>query len=80
MDSPQPTFKRILIVVYVHQLLKVFNSTGLTQEQEIASFSGMTEVIAYLKQSDICVITEEEINDFIFKSQLNGMLEKTGVI
>jgi hypothetical protein len=72
----QITYKKLLIQVLVSQTAQILSTDISNQPLASESLRNVVEAISLLKQAEIVVITEQEINEAIVKSQLEGLIQQ----
>lgn len=75
-ELQEVTLKKILMSTLVTQIVQINTLSTANQVQATSSLKNIIEAIAALKEAKICIISEEEINNWLAKAQLNNLLER----
>ncbi len=76
MEAQQVTFKNLLISVLIRQVAQTASVDIINQPFASESLKNIAEAITLLKQSEICLITEQEINEVLVKMHLEGLIQQ----
>ena len=72
----QVTYKKLLIQVLAAQTVQMLSTDVCSQPLASESLRNVVEAIALLKQAEICIVTEQEIDAAIVKAQLEGLIQQ----